>query len=68
MEDGVVRAIKTEKGYGFLRADGRDLFFHMSGCKTDFFELKPGDNVSFEIGESQKGPRAVNVEKKTSTW
>ena len=63
MESGVIRALKLDKGYGFLRAGGNDLFFHMTACITNFFDLKPGDSVTFETEEGPKGIRAINVEK-----
>lgn len=56
----------TEKGFGFITPDGgdKDVFFHSSalvGC--DFNELQVGDAVSFETEQSDKGPRAVNVQR-----
>lgn len=54
----------TDKGFGFIAIEGqeKDLFFHSSALVgVTFTELKDGDKVSFEIEESDKGPRAINV-------
>jgi CspA family cold shock protein len=61
-------SIKTlnEKGFGFITPDdgGKDLFFHQSGLSgVSFDELKAGDKVSFDSEESEKGPRATNVQR-----
>lgn len=59
----------NEKGFGFIKVDGsndgdKDLFFHSNELKNiSFTELKEGDKVSFEIGDSPKGPNALNVSK-----
>lgn len=57
---------KTSRGFGFIERPGeeKDLFFHRSGLKNVSFEdLEEGDLVTFEVEESSKGSRAVNVEK-----
>jgi CspA family cold shock protein len=65
MEQGIV-AKKTDKGFGFIKRDNgqKDLFFHSNELQNvSFDELQEGDKVSFEVGESPKGPNAVNVSK-----
>jgi CspA family cold shock protein len=38
------------------------VFVHFSGInKSGFKYLKEGDQVTFDIEEGEKGPRAVNV-------
>ena len=65
MGEGVVKWFSERKGFGFIeQKDGQDLFVHhsainMSGFKT----LNEGDRVSFEIEESDRGPKAKNVTK-----
>ena len=61
-------SVKTmnEKGFGFITPDdgGKDLFFHQTGLVgLNFDELKPGDKVSYDSEESEKGPRATNVQR-----
>ncbi len=68
MENGTV-VKKNEKGFGFIKVDGapegsKDLFFHSNELQNiSFDELQEGDKVSFEIGESPKGPNALKVSK-----
>ncbi len=65
MQQGTV-ARKTDKGFGFIKRDGeeKDLFFHSNELKNiSFDDLKEGDTVSFDVGDSPKGPNAVNVNK-----
>ena len=61
--EGTIKTL-TEKGFGFITIEGeeKDLFFHGNELKgVTFTELKEGDRVSFEKGDSPKGPNAVNV-------
>jgi len=55
----------TGKGFGFIAAEDveDDLFFHESEVEGNFGDLEEGDEVSFEKGESPKGPNASNVKK-----
>jgi len=61
--EGTIKTI-TDKGFGFITVDGedKDLFFHKNELKeVTFEELRVGDRVSFEKGESPKGPNATDV-------
>ncbi|MBU2705983.1 cold shock domain-containing protein [Zooshikella marina] len=62
MSTGTVKFFNTAKGFGFIAPnDGsKDLFFH----KNDIQGHAPrdGDTVEFEVGQSQKGPCAINVQ------
>ena len=63
--EGTIAKI-TDRGYGFITYEGaeKDLFFHANELQNaEFNSLKEGDKVTFEIGESPKGPNAVNVQK-----
>jgi len=54
----------TERHFGFITYEGaeKDLFFHSNELKNvQFDDLKEGDTVTFEIGESPKGPNATNI-------
>ncbi|MHB8860487.1 MAG: cold-shock protein [Minisyncoccota bacterium] len=65
MQEGIV-AKKTDKGFGFIKRNDsdKDLFFHSNELRNvSFDELQEGDKVSFEVGDSPKGPNAVNVSK-----
>jgi CspA family cold shock protein len=61
---GTVKFFNSSKGYGFITADGgEDIFFHQSNVKDAGFrnELQQGDLVTFEVQNSQKGKRAINI-------
>ena len=63
---GTIKKLITEKGFGFISYDDsdKDLFFHSNELKNvQFNDLKEGDKVTFEVGESPKGPNATNVSK-----
>ena len=63
--NGVVKK-KTDKGFGFITVEGqeKDLFFHSNSLvDVTFDEIKEGDNVTFDVEESQKGPNATNVRR-----
>lgn len=63
--EGTIKNL-TDKGFGFIKVDGeeKDLFFHSNELKgVSFNELKAGDRVSFEKGESPKGPNATSVSR-----
>ena len=66
MPTGTVKWFNDDKGFGFITPDegGRDLFVHYSGITGQGFRtLTEGTKVSYEQEESDKGPKAVNVEK-----
>jgi len=58
---GIVKRIVSEKGFGFIEANGADYFFHRSAC-ADFNQLSTGDRVTFVAVKGQKGPRAESVQ------
>lgn len=63
--NGVVKK-KTDKGFGFITPAGqsKDLFFHSNSLVgVTFADLQEGDNVTFDVEESPKGPNAVNVQR-----
>ncbi len=65
MQEGTIARL-TDKGFGFIAVEGqeKDLFFHMNELQNvKFDDLREGDKVSFEVGESPKGPNALKVSK-----
>ncbi|OHA01496.1 MAG: cold-shock protein [Candidatus Sungbacteria bacterium RIFCSPHIGHO2_02_FULL_49_20] len=65
MPEGIIARI-NERGFGFIRREGeeKDLFFHRNELKNVQFEdLREGDKVTFDVGDSPKGPNATNVQK-----
>ena len=53
----------TDRGFGFIETgEGNDLFFHMSSLlKGEWDDLREGQEVNFEVGQGDKGPRAEKV-------
>jgi CspA family cold shock protein len=59
---GKVRWFNLLKGYGFIEVeDGDDIFVHQSQLKGEL--IHEGDNVEFEIEETDRGKNAVKVKK-----
>ena len=62
MQNGTIKKLVSDRGFGFIAAeDGKEYFFHRSGTEGDFDRLVGGEAVTFEIEQSQKGPRANKV-------
>jgi CspA family cold shock protein len=65
MAKGTIKRL-TDRGFGFIAQEGsdKDLFFHSKELQgVQFNDLREGDAVEFEVGESPKGPNATNVSK-----
>ncbi len=65
MEKGTVKWFNASKGFGFIaKEDGGDVFVHYSAIQDEGFKsLSEGQEVSFEVIDSPKGPKAANVTK-----
>jgi len=63
MPEGTVKWFNPRKGYGFIATeDGRDIFVHYASISGEGYKtLVEGDQVSFDVVESEKGLRAENV-------
>lgn len=65
MEQGKIARL-MDRGFGFITREGqeKDLFFHSKELQgVEFNDLKVGDTVQFEVGESEKGPNAIKVSR-----
>ena len=67
MTQGTIKSIRDDRGFGFIRPDGRtqDVFFHSSAVEGNGFDrLREGDRVEFSEGTDPRNPgraRAENV-------
>ena len=66
-ERGVVKWFSNTKGYGFITMEnGQDAFAHYSdiaGDESDYKKLEEGMVVEFDVLQSERGPKAVNIVK-----
>ena len=64
--NGKVKWFNAKKGYGFVTGeDGKDVFVHFSDIVSKGFKtLKDGEEVTFDLVQSDKGPKATNVKGK----
>ena len=62
---GTVKWFNESKGFGFIaREDGGDVFVHFSEIEGQGFKtLIEGEEVTFEVEETPKGPKASHVVK-----
>jgi len=62
LHKGTVKRWLNGRGYGFIGVDDRekDIFVHNSDVEGRS-SLRIGERVEFDIEETNKGPRAVNV-------
>lgn len=62
MEQGSIKKIILDKGFGFIESQPTDMFFHHSVVQgMQFEDLQEGQAVEFEFEDSPKGPRATLV-------
>lgn len=63
MPKGTVKWFNDAKGYGFIaQPDGADIFVHFSSIVGDGFRtLSEGEEVEYEVNETDRGLQASNV-------
>jgi len=70
MHTGKVKWFDRKKGFGFIvgTQHGQDIFVHYTNIEGDGFRsLKDGENVEFELVQSDKGLQAQKVRRMEST-
>lgn len=65
MASGKVKWFDNKKGFGFIAQDaGKDVFVHHTCIDgTGFKTLNEGEAVDFDLVDSEKGPKALNVHR-----
>ena len=60
---GTVKFFNEMKGFGFIAAeDGTEIFVHQTALEEGM-TLRENDEVTFDVEEGDRGPKAVNVKK-----
>ena len=64
MSRGRIKWFNDAKGYGFIeQSGGEDVFVHFSSINMEGFKtLTEGQEVEFELRQTEKGLQAANVE------
>ncbi|MFH1849340.1 MAG: cold shock domain-containing protein [archaeon] len=58
---GKVKFFNEMKGFGFIAGeDGKEYFVHITGL-SEGTTLHENDEVTFEVTEGDRGPKAINV-------
>ena len=65
MASGKIKWFDNKRGWGFIARDtGQDVFVHYSCIVGDGYRtLREGDEVNYELIDSDKGPKAQNVQR-----
>jgi cold shock protein len=62
MPQGTIKKLVADRGFGFIKGDQGEIFFHHSEVQGVAFEdLHEGQKVEYQIGEGKKGPCATSV-------
>ena len=60
---GTVKWYNERKGFGFIsNEDGKDVFVHRTAIPAES-GLYEGDSVEYDIEDSDRGQRAINIKK-----
>jgi len=60
---GKIKYFNESKGFGFIIADdGKEVFVHKSALDQGV-RLDENDEVTFDVEEGDRGPKATNIKK-----
>lgn len=65
MASGKVKWFDNKRGFGFIAQEaGQDVFVHHTSILGNGYKtLAEGEEVNFELVQSDKGPKALNVQR-----
>ena len=65
MASGKVKWFDNSRGFGFIAQEaGQDVFVHHTSILGNGYKtLKEGEKVNFDLVQSDKGPKALNVQR-----
>lgn len=65
MASGKVKWFDNRRGFGFISQDqGQDVFVHHTCINGNGYKtLQEGETVNYELVQSDKGPKAMNVHR-----
>lgn len=65
MASGKVKWFDNKRGFGFIcQESGRDVFVHHTSILGNGYKtLEEGETVNFDLVQSDKGPKAQNVQR-----
>jgi CspA family cold shock protein len=65
MASGKVKWFDNRRGFGFITQDqGKDVFVHHTSIQgAGYKTLHEGETVNYELVDSDKGPKAQNVQR-----
>ncbi len=62
MPQGTIKKLVSERGFGFIKGESDELFFHNSEVEGGAFNsLREGQTVDYQVGQGKKGPCATGV-------
>ena len=62
MPQGTIKKLMSDRGFGFIKGEQEELFFHHSEVQgVAFEELHEGQKVEYQVGQGKKGPCATAV-------
>ena len=62
MPQGTIKKLVSERGFGFIKGESDELFFHNSEVEGGAFDgLREGQTVDYQVGQGKKGPCATAV-------
>ena len=62
MPQGTIKKLVADRGFGFIKGEREEMFFHHSVVKgVTIEELLEGQKVEYEVGQGKKGTCATSV-------